>query len=239
MKALLLRVGIDKGSDGILGPIFSDGSFEYIPISETDKNSCETHTYTNTKGRSGHYLSYYLSDKIQNKKIHFDPEFETYTYGDIKTKAKYLTKLRKDDLLVFYAGLKPYNHDNYPEALYIIGYFTVENIIDFKTLEKKDQGLYSKIYSNNAHIKRSNLEEDLVIAVGDPARSRLMDRALLISNKKLDKRGRPYNVVSKYMERLLGIKGSIQRSVPPRIIKDEKIDNLKKLLKLNSRSNKF
>jgi hypothetical protein len=27
MKALLLRVGIDKGTDGALGPIFDDGSF--------------------------------------------------------------------------------------------------------------------------------------------------------------------------------------------------------------------
>ena len=32
MQVVLLRVGIDTGSGGILGPLFSDGSFEYIPI---------------------------------------------------------------------------------------------------------------------------------------------------------------------------------------------------------------
>jgi len=32
MKAMLLRVGIDKGTDGILAPIFNDRTFEYIPI---------------------------------------------------------------------------------------------------------------------------------------------------------------------------------------------------------------
>lgn len=36
MKAMLLRVGIDKGCGGVLAPIFEDGSFEYIPIPESD-----------------------------------------------------------------------------------------------------------------------------------------------------------------------------------------------------------
>ena len=47
MKALLLRVGIDKGTDGALAPIFKDGSFEYIPISEGDPESKEDRTYRN------------------------------------------------------------------------------------------------------------------------------------------------------------------------------------------------
>jgi hypothetical protein len=33
MQIILLRVGIDTGSGGIHGPLFSDGSFEYIPNS--------------------------------------------------------------------------------------------------------------------------------------------------------------------------------------------------------------
>ena len=32
MQVVLLRVGIDTGSGGIHGPLFADGSFEYIPI---------------------------------------------------------------------------------------------------------------------------------------------------------------------------------------------------------------
>ncbi|GAB4313071.1 MAG: hypothetical protein Kow0019_12310 [Methanobacteriaceae archaeon] len=232
MKALLLRVGIDKGSDGILGPIFSDGSFEYIPISEMDQNSHETRTYSNTKGRFGQYLSYYLPEKTKNKKIHFDPEFQTFTYGDTKTKAKYLSKLKKDDLIVFYAGLSPFNTQNYNEALYIIGYFTIAKIIEFKKLNEDEKRICSKKYSNNAHIKRSCLEEDLVIVVGNSSQSKLLDRAILISEKKLDKRGRTYHAVIHELERLLKIKGSIQRSIPPRIIKEDEIDNLKKLINI-------
>ena len=82
MKAMLLRVGIDTGTDGALAPIFSDGSFEYIPISEGNKDSSEHRTYQNTVGRSGKPLSMYLPERIKHFKMHFDPEFDTFTYGD-------------------------------------------------------------------------------------------------------------------------------------------------------------
>jgi hypothetical protein len=81
MKALLLRIGIDKGTDGALAPIFEDGSFEYIPISEGDPETIEHRTYDNTIGRSGKHLSYYLPSIIKNRKLHLDPEFDTFTYG--------------------------------------------------------------------------------------------------------------------------------------------------------------
>ena len=31
MKTVLIRVGIDSGCGGIQGPLFQDGTFEYIP----------------------------------------------------------------------------------------------------------------------------------------------------------------------------------------------------------------
>ena len=36
-KALLLRVGINRGTGSALAPIFADGSFEDIPIPETEQ----------------------------------------------------------------------------------------------------------------------------------------------------------------------------------------------------------
>jgi hypothetical protein len=69
--------------------------------------------------------------------------------------------------------------------------------------------------------------------VGDNERSHLLDKAVLISRRKSDKRGRPYHAVSPEMEELLGIKGSIQRSIPPRLIENnENLNNLKKILKI-------
>ncbi|MGB9978394.1 hypothetical protein [Methanobacterium sp.] len=49
----------------------------------------------------------------------------------------------------------------------------------------------------------------------------------------LNKIGRSYHAVSPEIEKLLGIKGSIQRSIPPRMIKGhEYVENLKILLKI-------
>jgi hypothetical protein len=234
MKAMLLRVGIDKGCGRALSPIFKDGSFEYIPIPESDPETCETRTYQNTLGRTNSHLSNFLPSKICQSKMHFDPEFETFTYGDPSpSKRKFLLKLDKNDLLVFYAGLMPYQNDEYPNALYIIGYFLVKNIIDFNDLSEEETSTFCNLYSNNSHIKRYNGLTDLVIVEGDKNKSRLLDKAILISKPQLNKIGRSYHAVSPEMEKLLGIKGSIQRSIPPRMIRDlEHVENLKILLKI-------
>lgn len=227
---MLLRVGIDKGTDGCLAPIFNDGTFEYIPLSESNETD-ENRTYANIKGFKGKYLSTYLPEKVKNRKLHFDPEFETFTYGDEGSKAKSILKLNKGDLLIFYAGLTPFKHNLYDEALYIIGYFTVTEIVDFNNCSDEEKEKYSKRCFNNAHIKRKNDRDDLVIVVGDKNRSRLLDKAILISGKKLNRIGRTYHAVSKDMEELLGIKGSIQRSIPPRFIENkEYVSNLLNLL---------
>ena len=165
--------------------------------------------------------------------MHYDPEFETFSYGDVKGKKKYLLKLDKDDLLVFYAGLTPFMNNKFDEALYIIGYFTINRIIDFNQLNKSEKEVTTFLYNNNAHIKRKYSYHDLVIVVGDKTKSFLLDKAMLISSRKNDKRGRPYHAVSPEIEELLGIKGSIQRSIPPRIIKNqENLENLNRILQI-------
>ena len=233
MKAMLLRIGIDKGTDGALGPIFEGGSFEYIPISEGDPKSKEDRTYKNNIGRSGTPLSTYLPKAIENRTMHFDPEFETFTYGDPTSKRKYLLKLGKEDLLVFYAGLTPFKNKKHKEALYVVGYFTIESVINFNQLTKQKIEKYYRLYPNNAHLKRSYDTEDLVIVVGRKDKSKLLDRAILISQTKYDKNGKPYQAVSDKMEKLLGISGSIQRSIPPRFITNENnINNLKHILRI-------
>ena len=59
----------------------------------------------------------------------------------------------------------------------------------------------------------------------------MLDKAIFISEPRLNKIGRKYHAVSKEMEDLMGIKGSIQRSIPPRMIEDnENLENLLKIL---------
>jgi len=91
----------------------------------------------------------------------------------------------------------------------------------------------SFLYQNNAHIKRNYSYQDLVIMVGDKNQSCLLDKAVPISSRKIDQRGRSYHAVSPEMEEQLGITGSIQRSIPPRIIKnDDYLINLRNILKI-------
>ncbi len=233
MIAMLLRIGIDKGKDsgGALAPIFEDGSFEFIPIPE-NKKSKETQTYGNTIGRHGKPFSYYIPEKIKDRKMHFDPEFVTFTYGDPTSKRNFLLKMGKDDLLVFYAGLSPYQNNNYENSLYIIGYFLIDKVIDFNKSAPEEIENYRNTFLNNAHSKREDTT-NVVIVVGNKNRSRLLDKAIKISQRKTDKIGRPTHALSEEMERLLGRPRFIQRSVPPMIIDNqENITNLRRILNI-------
>lgn len=234
MKAMLLRIGIDSTAGGALGPIFGDGSFEYIPIPEGWESE-ERKTYRDIIGRKGKPLSEFLPSAIADCVAHNDPEFLTCTYGDpTSPKRSRLLKLEKNDLLVFYAGLDPYKNVSYERGLYIIGYFLVDSVIDFNKSNDVEIENYYSIYKNNAHLKRNNSISDLVMVVGDKNQSRLLDKAIKISRLRNNIKGGRYHVVSKEMERLLGISGSIQRSSTPRIIVEEiYLKNLRELLGLD------
>lgn len=241
MKAMLLRVGIDKGTDGALAPIFADGTFEFIPKSESEREkSTEERTYRDYIGRTGKPFSTYLPKNIWDRQLHFDPEFKTFTYGDPAfIKRNFLLTLEKDDLLVFYTGLTPYGeNNNHREGLYIIGYFTVDKVIEFYCLSDKQYEKEIQRYLNNAHSKRINKNKDLVIVVGqDLGKSKLLEEAYPISVKikKTSKKNKIYTdqVVSKEIEHKLGISGSIRMSIPPRvIINNNCIKNLRSILGL-------
>ena len=59
---------------------------------------------------------------------HYDPEFETSTYGDpARNKRRQLLRLARNDMLVFYAGLRP-PEQRRGSRLYVIGYFTVKDV---------------------------------------------------------------------------------------------------------------
>jgi Nucleotide modification associated domain 3 len=80
-------------------------------LSESDEKSGETRTYQEIIGRNGKPLAQYLPSKIASRKVHYDPEFQTFSYGNKGIKGKYLLKLEHGDLLVFYAGLSPYKNN--------------------------------------------------------------------------------------------------------------------------------
>lgn len=171
MKALLLRVGIDTGSGRARGPIFWDGSFEYIPIPE-GRETREQRTYAQLLGRKGEPLSTYLPKRLAALVPHIDPEFETFTYSDpTKVKRLHLMQLQDGDLLVFYAGLRPSDYED-AARLFLIGSFDVETVVSF-TKDTPRRNAWLRPLRTNAHMKRVESDEDLVIVKGRSELSRL------------------------------------------------------------------
>lgn len=224
MQVVLLRVGIDSGRGGIQGPLFEDGSFEFIPIDDRSGDSMQT--YGNTKGVHGRMLIEYfparLKDKLRNQSMHFDPEFRTFTYGDPTLPKRGLLRLRPVSLLVFYAGL-----EKWPEradaGLYIIGYFEVTKVglaTDFSSAELR------KDFGRNFHICHPNVlkrQKPKLVLVKGGKKSRLLNKAVLISAMGMDIRGRPLKVLSPAMRKIFSDfdgRVSIQRS-PPRWVRPE------------------
>jgi hypothetical protein len=227
MQVVLLRVGIDSGRGGIQGPLFGDGSFEFVPIDDR-RGDC-WQTYGNTKGVHGRMLIDYfpdrLKDKRRNQSMHFDPEFHTFTYGDPTVPKRGLARLDPGSLLVFYAGL-----ERWPErtdaGLYVVAYFEVTKVghaADFSHTELE------KHFGRNFHVRHRSVlkrqKSDLVLVKGGSG-SRLLKKACLISSVGRDRSGRPLKILSPKMREIFGdFDGhvSIQRS-PPRWVRQEFVD---------------
>ena len=228
MRVVLLRVGIDTGSGGIHAPLFRDGSFEYLPIPDnfgSGKQGIDERTYGNTMSRRGQPLVSYFPErrrtKMRDKPMHFDPEFETFTYGDpIRSGPKRsLAKLKAGDVLVFYAGLKGFDFDSSP-ALHIIGYFEVAAAgfaNDFSSSE------LNELFANNFHVRHQTAfeeQKDRLILVKGGNGSRLLRRAERISVLGTNRVGKPLFRLSPEMQKIFGNFGgatAIQRSTPRRV----------------------
>lgn len=221
MQVVLLRVGIDKGCGGIHGPLFRDGSFEYVPIPDRfGGTGVDQRTYGNTRGSHGRMLVDYFPqgrrERFFDQAIHFDPEFETFTYGDPTPPKASLRRLDPGSMLVFYGGLAGWDFDS-SAALYIIGYFQVARAGLAGSFTRSDL----RTFRSNFHVRHPAVLRDqadrLVLVKGSP-NSRLLTKAVKISAPGTDRNGRPLHRLAPGMQKIFGDFGgntSIQRS-PPR-----------------------
>ncbi|GGM74019.1 hypothetical protein J2752_002632 [Halarchaeum rubridurum] len=233
MTSYLIRVGLDStdaGGKG-LGPVARSSEFDYIPIPDSCDTS-EPRNYHDLDSRIGESPPEFVGVGT-NRPVHMDPEFETYTYGEVgDNKCASLNKMESGDLLVFCAGLKPTDGLDRPR-MYAIGYFTVQAVHDLEGLSPSDRGGLLKKFSNNAHVKREGLGPETlhpsdpdrdrypVIVSGDPDQSRLLDRAVSLSSATATgtdsswfQKYRPLGVA----EDLLGLNATdLKRSNPKKI----------------------
>jgi len=232
MKALLLRVGIDRGFGGS-SPVFPDMTYEYIPIyhknrSETEKN--EKRAYSMIRGSNKKYLSEYLSEKLKNQIVHLDPEFKTFTYGDpTRTKRAALKKLEKNDLLIFYLGGR--RQDSFEIGCFIFGYFVVDKVIDWDNIsEDKKKGI-EKEFENNAHMISSKSRNKLVMIMGKKG-SKQLKKCIQISQSNAPINNPPYITIPKFQTKY-GLRKNIVRAVPMYINDESQISLLQDLLLKN------
>ena len=154
---------------------------------------------------------------MDGQAIHFDPEFETFTYGDPTRLKSSLRRLDEGDILVFYAGLEGWDFHCEP-ALYIVGYFQVAKAGLAESFSRPE---LTELFGNNFHVRHRVVFEnqrDRLVLVKGTAGSRLLRKARRISSVGQNRSGGLLHRLSPEMQQVFGDFGghtSIQRS-PPR-----------------------
>jgi hypothetical protein len=218
MNVVLLRVGIDPRSGGSYGPLFSDGTFEYIAT--PDNLGLEPHTYGNTVGWRGRPLAAYFPlshrEDLAGQSMRVNPEFDTFTYGDPASARANLHRLEAGDILAFYCGLQGWDFHS-EAALYLIGYFQVATAGKASSFSEKEiQDFFFYNYYVRHKVVYKKRRDRLVLVKGGPG-SRLLERAVPISVMGRDRSGRSLKVLSPKMQEVFGDfdgKISIQGSAP-------------------------
>lgn len=148
--------------------------------------------------------------------IHFDPEFDTYTYGDPTPPKAGLRHLEAGDLLVFYCGLQGWDFCS-PAGLFIVGYFAVEaagRSAEFTDAERKE------LFAANFHVKHSGIfetQKEALVLVKGGVKSRLLDVAVPMSTVGRDSRGRAIKILSSSMRTIFNFSHSLPGCGDPKL----------------------
>jgi hypothetical protein len=123
-------------------------------------------------------------------------------------------------MLIFYCGLEGWDFKSWP-ALYLMGYFEI--LAAGKTTDFSSKELET-LFGENYHVKHHDIFErqkkELILIKGS-SKSRLLNKAVCISEIGHDRLGRPLKVISTKMQKIFGDfdgKISFQRS-PTRWVK--------------------
>lgn len=188
VAAVAVNVGSQTGEPLGRGPIFSDGSFEYLPITEKYEGAVDWPTYSDL----GYNESIIAGS--EDAITHFDPEFpelpggEHYTFADPgSTKTSQLEKLSEGDYLFFYGTLDFENGRREQYWIndgwggYLFGHFRLQrdpiSIEEYRDLPEAEQFPFS----NNAHLRRPEQDPNLLMLLGDPDESELYETAVPLS----------------------------------------------------------
>ena len=156
----LVNIGVNS-SHSAKSPIFSDRTFELLPIPENSSVvSDSSRTYADLPAYNAEYseLTHFLPKNWENKHCHNDPDLESFTYGDNcdrVPKAFGLRSVKEGDFLFFLARLEYYKADLFTgiAGFYLVGYLVIESV--YKSLYQKPSEDVLSIIEKNAHVQRA------------------------------------------------------------------------------------
>jgi len=206
MKGLLVRVGIDSTDGCWNAPVrLTSSEFAYVTI--TDSKPMR-------KGLARGYDEFIpvvrrfgeeLPSPLVEKNTHLDPDFDYLTYGDQGQRGKRIQSLlNADDLLAFFAALRPVDGPARPLIYALIGLYVVKEIVPAKSIRRSQ-------WAENAHTRRLRSAGDIVVRA-KPAVSGRLRRCIPIG----ELRDRVYRVRKDLLKAWGGVDikdGYIQRSV--------------------------
>ena len=206
MAGVAINVGANTNEPGFRGPIYPDGSFEYVPIPESKPTAEPVPTYADLDLETD-------VSAVADRPVHLDPLFPAvasslpasggrsspnpggeYLYGDEHgVKAAPLAELAAGDHVFFYATLATRTrgdaaadgeHPDWvaPEwGAYLVGHFRLAcdpvTGEEYRELPRSERA----VFDANAHVKRAEFDAR-VLLLGDPDGSALYDRALPLSS---------------------------------------------------------
>jgi hypothetical protein len=191
-SAVAVNVGANTNEPGFRGPVYPDGSFEFLPIPESEPLARDAPAPT--YGDLDPHLRFDVPEGVRDTPVHLDPEFagyprcERYTYGDpYGVKARPLLDLDAGDRVYFYATLTA-RGDGHPEwvppewGAFLIGEFRLARDPIPGTAYPDLPGAVRERFRNNAHVRRETMDA-AVLLLGSPE-SRCYERAVPLSGER-------------------------------------------------------
>ena len=165
-RIYLANVGANA-SHSFDSPIYDDGTFEFITIPE-DRNLPADHAIR-YRQLTSYYdpnkpIRNYIPKRLWDFPTHFDPEFETFTYGDnceTSPRAASLKRMEPGDFIFFLARLtrQEDNKSKKEHGFYLVGFLEIQDILKDVTQRPTDAEM--KRYGANAHILRGLSDDSL------------------------------------------------------------------------------
>jgi hypothetical protein len=157
VRACLVNVGVNCRHGALRSPIFKNDEFEFVPIPE-DKcfsRCCEIQKYKDMKNFTKIPFSEFIPEHRLESRVHNDPEFVTFTYGDYPDQKGriQLSKLKPGDYIAFWARLVYFHNRKFGNAdLYFIGALKITDIFR----DSLDRFRFPTEVKFNAHVLRAH-----------------------------------------------------------------------------------